>query len=838
MNDDTNSKELDENIEVFTRFCQVIFGAEAFSIRCVAERKDLKGKIEALGVKGKGLSIRKFGSDTAKEIQILGAQKANQMGFAVFYLPQEYQAKQSEESYAFITYFRAFVVDLDGAPLEPVLSFSIKPTLIVETSAGKYQCIWRLREKVMCVAVAGTACNGHGMGRTVEEYNLLLSNLASLLDGDQSTCKATQCFRAPGFLHQKAEPFLSRIIGELGERCSWEELAAAVAVRGSAGLGRDSAGKIDLHKLARGEVKVPKGLRHETLLAYQVKLLHEGKSEDDVLEECVRVAIESFEEGAEFLAGGRRASEIRKTIDDAKGYVEKAKADELAILGSVTAKAAAQVSGFKYDYNAGPLSVNRFSHSAIAERVLQRFSDDLARIDKRVYCFNGMSKTWAVQSAELFAETKGRVFACIRDTVNEKEFIKTCCMDSKGKYSAKFRHSAEVELYRSNNVNAMCKSVLNHMAIKRYSYGDFDADADVMYLENGVFNLRTKEIREARSTDKLLCRSKVRWEAEATCPGWLEFLSEVFAENEEPTEMITFLQELFAYSLSGNIGEQKVFCYQGDGANGKSKTLDALKAISGDYHTIVEPDELVQKSGSFRQKTFERTGAKVEGRRVVIIDDFEVDSAWNESFVKVLTGPEIRARAEYEHSRVSPNRSKFHIGLNRAPKPEAENLGILRRLCFIPFRRTFEPSSVKSRQIDEMIIREARGIFRWAIGGYERVVSDGIKYPAETLAALETYRHENFKIESIIEELFDRPKQESDGEWLTLAELVSKVHDEVHDGTVGVPYISSDALGIALKRSNFMHFKKYNSKCMNTVSHFFVKVRETRKKNHALDELL
>ena len=88
---------------------------------------------------------------------------------------------------------RALVLDLDGAPLEPVRALPV-PNLIVESSPGKYHVYWRVTDVPL------------------EEYARLELALAESFDGDKSVGAPSQVMRVPGFYHHKAAPFLTHII--------------------------------------------------------------------------------------------------------------------------------------------------------------------------------------------------------------------------------------------------------------------------------------------------------------------------------------------------------------------------------------------------------------------------------------------------------------------------------------------------------------------------------------------------------------------------------------------------------------------------------------------------
>lgn len=90
---------------------------------------------------------------------------------------------------------RAHFVDLDGAPLAPVLEASDKPHLIVESSPGRWHVYWFLDE-----------C-------PLEEFKVRQQRLAEKYGGDSSVVDLPRVMRLPGFYHHKtAMPFLTRLV--------------------------------------------------------------------------------------------------------------------------------------------------------------------------------------------------------------------------------------------------------------------------------------------------------------------------------------------------------------------------------------------------------------------------------------------------------------------------------------------------------------------------------------------------------------------------------------------------------------------------------------------------
>ncbi len=91
---------------------------------------------------------------------------------------------------------RAYFVDLDKAPLEPVLSDPRPPHIVVESSPGKYHAYW---------LVAGAPLDER-------DFKARQKRLIEQFGGDTSVHDLPRVLRLPGFLHQKGKPFLSRVI--------------------------------------------------------------------------------------------------------------------------------------------------------------------------------------------------------------------------------------------------------------------------------------------------------------------------------------------------------------------------------------------------------------------------------------------------------------------------------------------------------------------------------------------------------------------------------------------------------------------------------------------------
>lgn len=93
---------------------------------------------------------------------------------------------------------RAVFVDLDGAPIGPVLEHQCEPHMVIESSEGHWHAYW-LSELPL------------------DQFRGMQKNLAQVFNGDSAVCDLPRVMRLPGFLHNKVKnrltngPFMTRI---------------------------------------------------------------------------------------------------------------------------------------------------------------------------------------------------------------------------------------------------------------------------------------------------------------------------------------------------------------------------------------------------------------------------------------------------------------------------------------------------------------------------------------------------------------------------------------------------------------------------------------------------
>jgi hypothetical protein len=109
---------------------------------------------------------------------------------------------------------RAVFVDLDGAPLAPVLESGLGPHIVVESSPGRFHAYWLTDD-----------C-------PLQDFERVQRALARRFSGDPSVHDLPRVMRLPGFRHFKREARTARLLDELGSNGPPYALAEIVGALG------------------------------------------------------------------------------------------------------------------------------------------------------------------------------------------------------------------------------------------------------------------------------------------------------------------------------------------------------------------------------------------------------------------------------------------------------------------------------------------------------------------------------------------------------------------------------------------------------------------------------
>lgn len=242
---------------------------------------------------------------------------------------------------------------------------------------------------------------------------------------------------------------------------------------------------------------------------------------------------------------------------------------------------------------------------------------------------------------------------------------------------------------------------------------DLNANPMLLNCANGTLNLDTGMLLNHSRDDLITYSNEIEYDPDWIPWNWKRFLKDTFCEDEE---LISYIQRLVGYSLTGLIREQIFMICWGSGANGKTVFLNTILKLVGPLGMTAMPDLLLMNQRSGHPCAI----AELSGRRMVQCHETGDGRRFDEAQVKYLTGGDsITARRMYESQITFRPTHKLWLGTNYRPVVKGTDFGVWRRIVLIPFLRQFTDTSTPRRRanLEEVIHDELPGVLSWALEG-------------------------------------------------------------------------------------------------------------------------
>ena len=262
---------------------------------------------------------------------------------------------------------------------------------------------------------------------------------------------------------------------------------------------------------------------------------------------------------------------------------------------------------------------------------------------------------------------------------------------------------------------------------------DLDSDPWLFNCKSGTIDLRTGELRTHRREDLITKLAPVEYDPDAPCPRFMAFLNEIFDADQD---LIGFVQRWLGHCLTGDITEQYLMIFWGDGNNGKSVLLDTCCSLMGEYAGMAPPDLLtVRKNPEHPTEV-----ASLRGLRLAVASETEQGSELRLQMVKRLTGDaSLTARVmRGDYFRFDPTH-KLIMVTNNKPEIRENTEAAWRRIRLVPFEVVI-PQSKRDPKLMKTLKGEFPGILAWMVRGCLAWQKNGLEAPASVIAATEDYR--------------------------------------------------------------------------------------------------
>jgi putative DNA primase/helicase len=281
---------------------------------------------------------------------------------------------------------------------------------------------------------------------------------------------------------------------------------------------------------------------------------------------------------------------------------------------------------------------------------------------------------------------------------------------------------------------------------------EFDTQPMLLTCLNGTLDLETGQLRSHVREDHITRLAPVAYDRDAWHPDayyaqygdggdgaglplWNRFIRDI---TEDDPALAGYLQRAVGYSLTGSTREAAFFIAYGGGRNGKSKFLEAVRGVFGDYGQAIPTATLLEHYGHDIPNDL----AALAGSRLATAAEPKAGAKWNESIIKQLTGGDSIA-ARFLHREFFTFRpvAKLWLGTNHKPETNEDTAALWRRIKLIPFLAYFDGSR-DDPQIGEKLIGEAERILAWAVQGCLDWQRGGLGEPERVQQATQGYRDE------------------------------------------------------------------------------------------------
>jgi P4 family phage/plasmid primase-like protien len=240
-----------------------------------------------------------------------------------------------------------------------------------------------------------------------------------------------------------------------------------------------------------------------------------------------------------------------------------------------------------------------------------------------------------------------------------------------------------------------------------------DLDKKYLCLNNGVFNIETKELKEYNPDFYFLNKIPVDYDKNKEINKIKQFLNQII-----PEEDLKITQEYVGYLLYREIFLHKSLMLVGEGRNGKSTFINLIKRFLGTDNCTSIPLQTLEAQRFAVAELF--------GKMANLFADLPDKALKQTSMFKLLTGGDlVPAERKFKEPFKFVNYSKFIFSANRLPETPDETDAFFRRWLIITFPNQFEGITANKRILDEITTKEElSGLFNWALEGLNRLLKN------------------------------------------------------------------------------------------------------------------
>jgi putative DNA primase/helicase len=223
----------------------------------------------------------------------------------------------------------------------------------------------------------------------------------------------------------------------------------------------------------------------------------------------------------------------------------------------------------------------------------------------------------------------------------------------------------------------------------------------------------------------------INYKRKATSEFWEQFISETFPDDAQEVAY-----QIPAWLMIPDVSLQKAILLIGEGANGKSTYLSAVRAFIGKPNTSSVSLQKIESN------TF--AAAQLVGKLANICPDLPSTHLESTSvFKNIVGGDSINVERKNGHAFDVTVYSRLVFSANHLPRSNDSSFAFFRRWIVLPFERTFEEGEQIPRRILDARLRDANelsGVFNHALKALPQLLSSGFSESASMVSAHSEFR--------------------------------------------------------------------------------------------------
>lgn len=268
-------------------------------------------------------------------------------------------------------------------------------------------------------------------------------------------------------------------------------------------------------------------------------------------------------------------------------------------------------------------------------------------------------------------------------------------------------------------------------------FSDFDAQAHLVALDNGCFNLHTMTLEDHNPATLVTRQMPIVYDKDALCPQWETFLAQAIPDPE----IRDYLQRAMGHTLLGDAEQRALFLLHGPSGTGKSQFIRMMELLFGDFAETATPATF---NSSSKTTTLTNDLNDLRGKRFVSLSELDEGEVLNESLVKRLTGGDTaKSRGLWQENAKWRVQFTLWLATNNLPKLNSDDNAIWRRVKPILFGHVAEEKGEEIlRLADKVFAQEASGVFNWLLAGVEAYRLRGLADLDQIKQAVTDYRKE------------------------------------------------------------------------------------------------